>query len=445
MALTSKIWSKPLLFCFILLAVVIPAYAEAGYDSANLCNKNIDPKDEYKCRKRRAWGGYCSDRTQCTSNETGLYIEELPVPFENALAIRRVLRCRDENIALRIGMICDSFPGYYGGYPVREILLDEEWEQYSCLAYNPSNEYCSEWESYEDSPTEYEVGVYTCDEEGKTITNVSYCSKWSSVQTERKKCEQGGVGLPDPDRPTSCQKTCCYDTGCFSCNYVPQTQQEFSIAECVEVNENGVCLIWRQEEFDQNNVVFREFEEYHCLEISDNGRYCQRWTGNIDSEEEFEVSTCECSLENAFGFCERWECYEWGLEYHFANVWYVLILFIFAAPCTLLCGTPCFEGEFKTISYTGRVFCVLVAFAINTAIWGIMIIRASGMISLLIFLGFGLPIFALLFLRAFNNDRKEGNCDRLTRTLLCKRGRPRIHVSCGPPTKTVPVAIVVNN
>ena len=79
------------------------------------------------------------------------------------------------------------------------------------------------------------------------------------------------------------------------------SQSEYSVATVVTVNDDGAWLTWHQEEYDLGNMYFREYEDYTCQEVSVSGKYCHRWIGNIDSEEEFEYSTCECQDDNVAG------------------------------------------------------------------------------------------------------------------------------------------------
>lgn len=80
------------------------------------------------------------------------------------------------------------------------------------------------------------------------------------------------------------------------------------MATVQSVNDDGAWLTWHQEEYDLGGLHFREYEDYVCEEVSTSGRYCQRWYGNIDSEEEFEYSSCECQDDNVAGSLSTFKC-----------------------------------------------------------------------------------------------------------------------------------------
>jgi len=92
------------------------------------------------------------------------------------------------------------------------------------------------------------------------------------------------------------------------------------------VDALGFCPTWHQEEFDHRDIHFREYEDYECTKVADNGRYCAGWKGKINSEEEFEFTECSCKAESEDGaFCFEWTCFEEGMDYFFPNLLWVLL------------------------------------------------------------------------------------------------------------------------
>lgn len=346
----------PISIALITAVFLIVAVESSEYPTGNagFCDGIQDAAKQLACRKHRAGSLYCSDRTQC-QNVDSLTEKILHPPYRPRLQQLQedlleggtelflpVYTCSDHDAARRIGMTCNNFPYYNGGYPMMAggIKWDDEWEFYHCTNVT-SNDKCAVWSGREDSEGEYEIGTFTCQKFGVTDLGFSFCQAWSSVQRETKKCSAGTSRCePDCEQPTYCRKQCCSDSGCYDCSYHPITEYEYSTGNCTTTNDYGACLEWTEEEYDQHNVKFREYATYKCLELSENQEYCRRWFGNIDSEEEFELSTCQCLSNDSDDIhsCSVWMCYEQGLSYYFPNYIWVLLPLLVGLGCFCCCG-----------------------------------------------------------------------------------------------------------
>ena len=152
---------------------------------------------------------------------------------------------------------------------------------------------------------------------------------WTSVQRETTKCKAGYRGRPSNDRPTNCvekgQSSWDDDDDDYYYGYTPKSEMEYSTATCRRVTDNEACTFWYQEEYDEHSDVFREHERYTCTKLSSDDTVCLKWSGDIDSKEEFEFSTCECDDQDATGSCHAWTCWEAALAYSYPNCWWFLL------------------------------------------------------------------------------------------------------------------------
>ncbi|KAL3903697.1 MAG: hypothetical protein SGILL_010349, partial [Bacillariaceae sp.] len=90
----------------------------------------------------------------------------------DANAMMPVYQCSDSDAARRIGMTCNDFPGWNGGWPILAggIRWDDEWESYSCVETSAGDtnssivggSFCQQWRNKENSAHEYELGLYEC-------------------------------------------------------------------------------------------------------------------------------------------------------------------------------------------------------------------------------------------------------------------------------------------
>lgn len=284
------------------LAVLITVGALASQETyprnSAVCDHD-DDKEALECRKRLSGGYECHNPAACTD-----------------------IHCSDWDVARRAGMICDKFPSYNGGYPMQtSIHWDDEHESYNCLVPSPNHTYCHRWDTIEESPGEYELGSCTC-QEGDTV-----CRRWTCEQRETKKCGDGCRGVPDNWFPTECICTHCdndddhHDRHCRDTTHTPETEWEYTDGICVE-DDGTQCTRWYQEEYDEQNVHFREYENYTRVSPI-------AWLGNINSEEEFEFSECSCTNVTVQGWCYNWRCYEKGQDYFFPNLcWSILTVFV---------------------------------------------------------------------------------------------------------------------
>jgi hypothetical protein len=317
----------------LLLIIFTFIFAGAKYDyepeNAISCSDIHDSKEANQCRKNHAGGLQCRDKTRCTLESGDLNTMHVIDPLSGHEL--DVFYCSNDGASYRTGHQCNDYPYYMGGYPMGPIYWDDEWETYDCV--RNSSSYCNEWESFEYSPIEYELGIFTCQKTAISSLNHTYCLEFTSVQRETKYCDSETSSCsPNCNRPTFCNKLCCSDNGCYDCSYVPHTEYEYSLATVLAVNEYGAWLQWTQQEYDGFNLKFREYENYNCTVLSGNKRYCHSWIGDIDSEEEFEIASCTCIDEpdNLSSFCKKWRCYETGMAYFFPSLpWVVMGLFLY--------------------------------------------------------------------------------------------------------------------
>ena len=178
-----------ILFLLQLYSLYTVESSEYYPENSVACANQPTDKDVVACRKAMAGNLNCFQKDYCVlGGEGSMSQASMIVPFTSNMMT--ISKCSDQDAAKRIGMTCDTFPGYMGGYPMFSPLKwDDEWERYTCIQ-NSSNTYCNKWESYEDSVDEYELGVYTCTSTAVSTNGVTYCESFTSVQEERKKCDQ---------------------------------------------------------------------------------------------------------------------------------------------------------------------------------------------------------------------------------------------------------------
>ena len=339
-----------LMWIAVLLLSCVPAsHGYQGISNMAGCQALEDKDRRLECKKNYAGNLQCKDLTACNERFSTTMRNGGGVNPYTGNAISFSL-CSDKEAARRIGMTCKKFPWYNGGYPMMaELDWDAEWEIFDCTqtkSYTVNGmtySYCHEWNDKEYGTDEYELGTFTCQTTAKSSDGSTYCKTWTSIQRETKMCSGASSCTPNCREPTFCQKTCCrshednhgrrYQT-CEDCSYTPETQWEYSSAECTSANAQGVCLEWKQEEWDEASESFIEYEEYTCDEISKSGKYCTLWHGSVDSELEFEMASCECVDSNDADryYCTNWECYEQGMEYFFPSLPFSLVSIVLPLP-----------------------------------------------------------------------------------------------------------------
>ena len=262
-------------------------------------------KDRLQCMENQAWGLACRDDSACMHSG-----------------------CTKEEIARRAGYTCSGFPYYNGGYPLSDIMEDDEFERYECLSEAPNATHCEQHDSFEDSEDEFELGECGCREVAHGLNGSAWCASWHCIQREHRKCRDDESGRPNGERPIRCcrrddkNRERCEDT--FK-------EREFIDGWCFE--DNGrYCTRWNQTEYDEHNRHFVEHETYRCTRASSNGRYCSAWEGVIRSEEEFEFSTCECAVGRA-NYCYKWTCDEVGYSYFYPNMFLSFAMYVFSLVC----------------------------------------------------------------------------------------------------------------
>jgi len=148
-------------------------------------------------------------------------------------------------------------------------------------------------------------------------------------------------------------------------------------------SDNGMyCHSWYCYEYTLINN-HPEHENYYCTEESSDGKYCTKWDGLIDGEEEFEFSKCECTTIG----CSKWNCQEKGMNYFFPNLFWSLLCIIFGLPPTYLIYAGIFNKDVPIIFG-------LVTYVIWTGGWTILCVWLGGLNVLVITLAvhFG-PLF----------------------------------------------------
>eukprot|EP00039_Didymoeca_costata_P021297 m.344084 g.344084 ORF g.344084 m.344084 type:complete len:454 (-) comp23824_c0_seq1:117-1478(-) len=246
----------------------------------------------------------------------------------------RDINCADKDWARTVGMTCDGYPGYNGGWPMSKIVLKTEHEEYKCLEYysSPKAYYCIRWEVEEQGTrtkggADYEVGNFTCLERGEW-----YCKTWESEQLETKSCGSSCEAVPKFKHKECFCEDCDDDGPCTTIHSFPEQKVELTKAFCTEETEAGdaiVCSKWTQYEWDtKDGRSFNETEEYVCRKFGEleysvkDAReiviqtVCLEWDGVILSKDEFEVTHCERNISNP----HHWQCHEKGHDMFFPNL-----------------------------------------------------------------------------------------------------------------------------
>ena len=290
------------------------------------CNKIQDPKKKIACKKNRSFGTACRSPSRCQHDDDLTVVEKVD---PNSGQLMTIKECKASAVARRVGMVCSD--GWYnGGWPITRIRANGEWEHYKCIQKHPEHDFCDIWETREDTAEEYKLGTYDCTEIRRLESGLAYCHKWTSRQKKTKKCKRVEQSQPNAASPSFCIKVCCGKYSCNECGgYAPHSETGFSTAACINTNEFGACMEWKQEEEDHFDFHFREYEQYRCIILSQNQRYCRKWVGDIESQEKFEKTTCQCTDKDSIEstFCRNWSCYEYGHAYFYPNVlWFILPL-----------------------------------------------------------------------------------------------------------------------
>jgi hypothetical protein len=358
---------------FVLLFSAAIASQETYPKNSEICDSSHpeDDKAQYDCRKSLAGGLECRDASACTTFD-----------------------CDNRDVAKRAGMLCDGFPSYNGGFPMSGIHWDSENEEYNCLETSTNGTYCQRWGTIEESADEYELGECECQEDDGSN---SFCNQWTCRQRETKKCAAGYIGYPSQRFPTSCTRSCDDDDDCSDHTYEPETEYENTEGECVKADSRR-CRVWKQEEYDDFNLAFREYEDYVLAE--DN----RSWLGNIDSQEEFEFSRCICHNMTRDEWCHNWSCFEKGHDYFLPNLLWSLfgVLIGYIGWISIAFCTSC-----KFNAYV----CCNLCWAVVATLFNILFVWLGGLGELLIFsMCYLLPLaVSSVVLMKRTNDRSLRN------------------------------------
>ena len=100
-----------------------------------------------------------------------------------------------------------------------------------------------------------------------------------------------------------------------------------------------------EETYDDGNI---KEGYYTCVRESASGLYCEAWTGDVESPEELEVASCECSETwNGDGMCSFWTCKErWLDKCTLCNLTVAIIVFgLFGMVGVLCCASGVWTGS----------------------------------------------------------------------------------------------------
>lgn len=295
---------------------------------------------------------------------------------------------------------------------MQKFIWDNEMETYECTRISANGHYCAKWATLENSIDEYEFGYATCNIESE---NGNYCQAWDIQQTEYSKCfliynenDRGYSNVCCNDDNVNdyvCCATLCSDASYNAVGPEYQPEKEAADCHCVTSASNGnYCEMWHCTEYPVGIYLGYgngyEEEDYTCREESLDGTYCQAWTGSIDGDEEFEVSTCQCDptadatpeANSNLTACGAWRCSEKGADYWFPNWTWFLLPFIFGVlGVVAVIGT---NGNIKE----AEIVCI-GAFVVVCAM-SIIAAWKAGIYTVLFGLG-GLAALLILFLLSF--------------------------------------------
>mmetsp|Transcript_31249 Transcript_31249/g.57156 ORF Transcript_31249/g.57156 Transcript_31249/m.57156 type:complete len:608 (+) Transcript_31249:97-1920(+) len=143
-----------------------------------------------------------------------------------------------------------------------------------------------------------------------------------------------------------------------------EVETEIQQCNCTESASTGkACLRWHCEERDVGlfSILFRtqqpisawtegvESEDYECKEFDRQG-HCQAWEGHIRSQEEVEVTRCECTGDGCHYPGAVWRCDEYELprtlhwQHDSYSIWATILLPIICEFGFLACSTLFLEG-----------------------------------------------------------------------------------------------------
>ena len=135
--------------------------------------------------------------------------------------------------------------------------------------------------------------------------------------------------------------------------------------------------------------------------MSSNEEYCRKWIGNIDSQEEFEISTCECNDDNddqqplLLHYCPSWTCYEAGYDYFYPNYIWVLLPILICGSCFTFCFV-CTDNNNNNNDRTGSC-CQVIALLLTFVGLTYAVALLAGLVAVLIVVGTLWVLFPLIY------------------------------------------------
>lgn len=234
------------------------------------------------------------------------------------------INCTDKEAALTIGMTCNKFPVYNGGYPLSNIEWVKTEVVYNCFIDNGN--YCVMWKSIEQGYTsgnndyiyDYKLGIYNCTVEGENECNV-----WDSYIIEAKYCEESYRFKVDGSY-VLCEKN-------FISNnliYAPEQRLFSGKTECINITKDietniTYCNEWTEQLISSDENTYDRNKKSICTEF--NGIYCNKWNTITTSKVMFEVEECiRYDINNIV--CNK----------KFTNMFIPNQLFVLASLCLLI-------------------------------------------------------------------------------------------------------------
>ena len=215
--------------------------------------------------------------------------------------------------------------------------------------------------------------------------NGRYCLLWTSRNRNEEKEKTSSCACKDGRRQYCASWTCEHKAAHFDADYCRHADrgaasckgrqhEAYSTCSCsIEAKNQKYCQQWLCTESSSHEKTAKG--TYNCTK--DRVEYCERWTGDILSENEVEAAACQCDVKQAT-HCRHWTCKDRGLKicrrkWGWCNFTFALIVAGGGGTICLLGGM--FSGLkernlYRRMErfYFGSVFCFL--FTPGVLIWG---------------------------------------------------------------------------
>ena len=170
---------------------------------------------------------------------------------------------------------------------------------------------------------------------------------------------------------------------------------EYNECKCdVALYIENYCQQWTCLTLENEDKII-ENGTYECTEDYQ-GQYCNAWHGDVDSEWEFELSSCKC-INQSYDMCLEWTCTERDMpkQYVFvphdginagllhAILWPLLFAYWFAGGAIALCAN---QAEYCPFGFCS--FAVFVGICIACGGIGFFMIHLLVIVGVVIILGF---------------------------------------------------------